>query len=62
MFRYALFTKVLVSPEPSYSPVENQYDLELGFKIVFFVILVVQALYLMKTTDATLASLSVLKY
>ena len=46
-----------------FSPVENQNDLELDF-IVFFslLILVVEALNFMNPTDATLASLSVLKY
>ena len=45
------------------SPVENQNDLELDFKGVFsLLILVVEALYLMNPTDATLASFSVLKY
>ena len=46
------------------SPVENQNDLELDFKVFFLslLILVVEALYLMNPTDATLASLSVLKY
>ena len=43
--------------------VENQDDLELGFKVFFsLLILVVDALYLMNLTDATLTSLSVLKY
>ena len=44
------------------SPVENKNDLELDFN--FFSssrILVVQTLYMMNPTDATLASLSVLK-
>ena len=49
------------------SPVENQNDLELakmhGFKVFFsLLILVVETFYLMNPTDATLASLSVLKY
>ena len=44
------------------SPVENQNDLELDFKVFSLLILVVEALYLMNPTDATLASLSVLKY
>ena len=44
------------------SQVENQNDLKLDFKIFSSLILVVQALYLMNPTDATLASLSVLKY
>ena len=44
------------------SPVENQNDLELDFKVFSLLILVVQTLYLMNPTDATLASLSVLKY
>ena len=44
------------------SPVENQNDLELDFKVFFsLLILVVQASYLINPTDATLASLSVLK-
>ena len=42
----------------SISLVENQNDLELDFKVFFFV----GALYLMNSSDATLASLSVLKY
>ena len=46
-----------------FSPVENQNDLELDFKVFFsLLILVVQALYLMNATDATLASLGVLRY
>ena len=46
-----------------YSLVENQNDLELGFKVFFsLLILVVEALYLMNPSDVTLASLSVLKY
>ena len=40
------------------SPVENQNDLELDFKVFSLLILVVQTLYLMNPTDATLASLS----
>ena len=45
------------------SPVENQNDLELDFKGFFsLLILVVEALYLMNPTDATLASLTLLKY
>ena len=46
------------------SLVENQNDLELDFKVCFFslLILVVEALYLKNPADATLASLSVLKY
>ena len=44
------------------SPVETHNDLELDFKVFSLLILVVQALYLMNPTDATLASLSVLKY
>ena len=51
-----------ISPFPT-SPVENQNDLELDFKGFFsLLILLVEALYLMIPTDATLASLSVLKY
>ena len=46
----------------SYSPIENQNDLELEFKVVSLLILVVQTLYLMNPTDATLASLIVWKY
>ena len=47
----------------SFSPVENENDLELDFKGFFsLLILVVEPLYLMNPTDATLASLSVLKY
>ena len=46
----------------AYSPVENQNDLELDFIDIFFVDFFVKALYLMNPTDATLASLSVLKY
>ena len=42
------------------SLVENQNDLELDFKVFSLLILVVQALYLMNPSDATLASLSVL--
>ena len=45
-----------------FSPVANQNDLELDFKVFSSLILVVEALYLMNPTDATLASLSVLKY
>ena len=45
-----------------YSPVENQNDLELDFKVFYLLILVVQALYLMNPSDATLASMSILKY
>ena len=45
-----------------FSLVENQNDLELDFKVFSLLILVVQTLYLMNPTDATLASLSVLKY
>ena len=42
--------------------VENKNDLELDFKGFFSSqILVVQTLYMMNPTDATLASLSVLK-
>ena len=44
------------------SPVENQNDLELDFKVFSLLILVDQLLTMMKSTDATLASLSVLKY
>ena len=44
-----------------YSPVENKNDLELDFKFFSSRILVVQTLYMMNPTDATLASLSVLK-
>ena len=46
------------------SLVENQNDLELDFKgfLGVLLILVVQILYLMNPTDATLASLSILKY
>ena len=40
------------------SPVENQNDLELDFKVFSLLILVVEALYLMTPTDATLASFS----
>ena len=43
------------------SRVENQNDPELDFK-GFSLIFVVQALYLIKPTDATLASLSIMKY
>ena len=45
-----------------HSPVENQNDLELYFKVFSLLIIVVQAFYLMNPTDATLASLNVLKY
>ena len=46
-----------------YSLVENQNDLELDFNGFFsLLILVVETLHLMNPTDATLASLSVLKY
>ena len=45
-----------------YSPVENQNDLELDFEVFSLLILVVEVLYLMNPTDATLTSLSVLKY
>ena len=46
-----------------YSLVENQNYLELDFfKFFSLLILVVGALYLMNPSDATLASLSVLKY
>ena len=45
----------------TYSPVENKNDLELDFKVFSSRILVVQTLYMMNPTDATLASLSVLK-
>ena len=41
---------------------ENQNDLELDFKIFSLLIFVVEALYLKNPTDATLASLSILKY
>ena len=41
---------------------ENQYDLELDSKVFSLLILVVEASYLMNPTDATLASLNVLKY
>ena len=44
------------------SLLENQDDLKLDFKVICFFILVVQALHLMNPSDATLASLSVLKY
>ena len=44
------------------SPVENQNDLELDFKVFSLLILVVEALHLMNSTDTTLASLSVLKF
>ena len=44
------------------SPVENKNDLELDLKFFSLLILFVQTLYLMNQTDATLASLSVLKY
>ena len=44
------------------SPAENQYYLELDFKVFSLLILVVQVLYLMNQTDNTLASFSVLKY
>ena len=44
------------------SPVENQYDLELDLKDVFFVMRVVEVLNLMNPIDVTLASLSALKY
>ena len=45
------------------SPVENQNDLEFDFKVfVSLLILVVKALYLINSTDATLASFRVLKY
>ena len=43
-------------------PVENQYDPELDLNVAFFVMLVVEVFYLMNPIDATLASLSVLKY
>ena len=43
------------------SPVENKNDLELNLKFFSSRILVVQTLYMMNPTDATLASLSVLK-
>ena len=39
---------------PRGSPVENQNDLELDFKLFSLLILVVEALYLMNPTDATL--------
>ena len=45
-----------------YSPVENQNDLKLDFKVFSLLTLVVEAMYLMNPTYATLASLSVLKY
>ena len=45
-----------------HSPVENQNDLELDFKVFSLLILVFQTLYLMNPTDATLVSLSVWKY
>ena len=44
------------------SQVENMNDLELDFKVFSLLILDVEALYLMNPTDATLASLSNLKY
>ena len=44
------------------SLVKNQNDLKLDFKVFSLLILVVKALYLMNPTDATLASLNVLKY
>ena len=47
---------------PRGSPVENQNNLELDFKLFSLLILVVEALYLMNPTDATLASFSVFKY
>ena len=53
-------TNCLINFIPTNSLVENQNDPELYLKVFFF--LVVQALYLMNPTDATLASLSVLKY
>ena len=46
----------------NYSPVENQNDLELDFKVFSLLILVVEALHLINPYDATLAPLSVLKY
>ena len=46
-----------------HSLTENQNDLELDLKGFFsLLILFVQELYLMNPTDATLASLSILKY
>ena len=45
------------------SPVENQNDLRLDLKfLLLLMILVVQELHSMNPTDATLASLSILKY
>ena len=45
----------------TYSPVENQNDWNLILKFFSLLILVVQTLYLVNPTDATLASLSVWK-
>ena len=59
MYANAPYTNLQYMPS---SLVENQDDLELDFKVFIFVILVVDALYLINPTDATLASLSVLKY
>ena len=54
--------KIIGWPANPTSPVENLNDLELDFKVFSLLILVVQTLYLMNPTDATLALLSVLKY
>ena len=58
---FGVYCDVVTFPLVSCSPVENKNDLELDFKVFSSRILVVQTLYMMNPTDATLALLSVLK-